>query len=81
MLQTILISISTFFLGVSFGLRIQTTRLKKKEAELNELFMDIKKTNNSMLSHIAEAYAIACGTEGEFTEIDEKIAQMYMDVN
>lgn len=85
----ILCFVAVFFLGVKIGKQIQTQKIidvaelieyNENVIRNNEEFIKtIKQTNNQMLNNCAELYREVYGQEGEFTDIDAKLMEMWMD--
>ena len=75
----ILSSMCFFISGVGVGYLIHSKNIDKKIAHCNELVTRIKENNNKFLSNFSTLYHEIEGNEGTFTEMDERLMDMWID--
>lgn len=79
MIKTILIASVVFIAGYVIGVNVHTKRIDKKLEKCNALLNTIKEKNNQFLTNFSNLYGEVNGTQGQFTEMDERIMGMWMD--
>ena len=72
-------SLTLFISGIRIGLRIRSHKMEKKKEELMNLLKEVKDSNNTFLSHISKVYHEAEGKDGQWTEMDDYLLNMWME--
>jgi len=70
---------ASLLLGVSIGKRMVTKDIEEHIIEMAELAEVIKQRNNQFLSNYSDLYHKSNGCEGQFTDLDEYIMDMWID--
>ena len=79
MIKTIVIASVVFVTGYVIGVNVHTKRIDEKLEKCNALLKTIKEKNNQFLTNFSHLYGEVNGTQGQFTEMDERIMDMWMD--
>lgn len=79
MLVKIGIALVIFAFGYRVGVHSKSEKMRRQECVLTALANDVKKMNNKMVENFAYAYSMSDHEDGEFTEIDAVLFDMWMD--
>lgn len=78
-LANIVVYLSLFFGGILIGENIHSNRIDAKLVQLNNLVVEVKEKNNQFLTNFSTLYSTYCKKDGSFTDVDEKLMDMWMD--
>ena len=73
------IGISWYYMGFKRGLKTQTREIEQKTAYMLYVMNEIKQKNNKMVDNLSKIYAMQPHDEGEFTEADAELFDMWID--
>ena len=73
--------VSAFFTGIRAGLNYRNKIIDEKQTRLRELIAEAKQKNNEMITNYSKIYHATYGTEGKWTDIDDFLMPMWMDLD